>query len=174
MSKSLIPFTADQFVPGNILDYFGHVCVESAPRAQIKARATDFQVEEEQDKLKYLCTGSSTPRELKMLCSVSADSDLPENLDFPKTERLTAADSGVRDHRRGIDLLVAVHDHLVKGIGFGLRNRQERRRNHCCQKQKRYEGRAQHPLGKSLARQCCACRSPHEPPPRCTISCVPD
>ncbi len=85
MSKSLIPFTADQFVPGNILDYFGHVCVESAPRAQIKARATDFQVEEEQDKLKYLCTGSSTPRELKMLCSVSADSDLPEDLDFPKT-----------------------------------------------------------------------------------------
>ena len=54
MSKSQTPFTADHFVPGNILDYFGHVCAESAPRAQIKARATDFQVEEEQDLLKLL------------------------------------------------------------------------------------------------------------------------
>ncbi|CAN5666257.1 hypothetical protein BH10CYA1_BH10CYA1_41610 [soil metagenome] len=71
MSKSLvIPFSADHFVPANIPDYFGHVCVESAPRAQIKARATDFQVEEEQEKL---------------LCSVSVQSDLPANLDFPKT-----------------------------------------------------------------------------------------
>lgn len=72
MSKSLIPFDADHFVPVNILDYFGHVCVESAPRAQIKARPTDFQVEEEQDKL-------------SLLCSVSALTDMPDECDFSKT-----------------------------------------------------------------------------------------
>jgi TruD family tRNA pseudouridine synthase len=73
MSKS-IPFTADNFLPRNISDFFGHVCDASAPRAQIKSRATDFQVEEEQAKLNLLCT-------------VSTASDLPADLDFPKTGR---------------------------------------------------------------------------------------
>lgn len=73
MSKS-IPFNADNFVPQNISDFFGHVCAAAAPLAQIKAKATDFQVEEEQDKL-------------DLFCSVSTASDLPTNLDFPRSGR---------------------------------------------------------------------------------------
>jgi TruD family tRNA pseudouridine synthase len=73
MSKS-IQFDAASFVPPNILDYFGHVCVDNAPRACIKAKATDFQVEEEQKKLNLLCT-------------VSPKSDLPAGIVFPKTGR---------------------------------------------------------------------------------------
>lgn len=73
MSKS-IPFTAANFLPQNISDFFGHVCAATAPRAQIKAKPTDFQVEEEQAKLNLLCT-------------VSTASDLPPHTDFPKTGR---------------------------------------------------------------------------------------
>jgi TruD family tRNA pseudouridine synthase len=74
-TSSLSPFSAANFVPPNILDYFGHVCVDNAPRASIKARATDFQVEEEQNKLNILCT-------------VSQKSDLPGGIEFPKTGRM--------------------------------------------------------------------------------------
>jgi TruD family tRNA pseudouridine synthase len=73
MSKS-IQFDAAHFVPPNILDYFGHVCVDNAPRASIKNKATDFRVEEEQKKLNLICT-------------VSPNSDLPAGIDFPKTGR---------------------------------------------------------------------------------------
>lgn len=74
MSKST-PFIAANFLPQNISDFFGHVNTSTAPpRAQIKTRATDFQVEEIQDKLNLLCT-------------VSTDSDLPAGTDFPRTGR---------------------------------------------------------------------------------------
>lgn len=74
MSNKAIPLDATNFVPPNIVDYFGHVCEDVAPVARIKQRATDFQVEEEQQKL-------------DLFCSVSRLTDLPTNLDFSREGR---------------------------------------------------------------------------------------